>query len=313
MINLKKDISYNFTNSEGRIMDYMDKVNNAIDFIEANITDDIDLNLAARKACCSEYHFLRTFSFLAGIPLSEYIRRRKLTLAAFDLFDGVKVVDVASKYGYSSPEAFARAFKGLHGITPIAARNTDAPLKAYPKITFHLSLSGDGEIDYRIAQKNSYEVCGITIDVPILNEKTNTVITQFWEENIGNGVIGQFHRDIGLEYNICLNAALFNYNKNTFSYMICYEMPSSRVHGEYSVLSVPSFTWAVFSTPEHTSKETTDIIRNMRKRIFMEWFPTSVYKHAGGPEFEIFHNKNDKFVVEIWVPIIKKPMYDLNL
>lgn len=289
-------------------MSYMDKMNNAIDYIEANIMDDIDLNVVARKACCSVYHFLRTFSFLAEIPLSEYIRRRRLTLAAFDLFDGKKVVDVASRYGYSSPEAFTRAFKGLHGITPVAARNTDTSLKAYPKLSFHLSLIGDGEIGYRIAQKNSYEVYGIITDVPLLHEKTNAVITRFWEENIGNGVIGQFHRDIGLEYNICLNAALFNYRKSNFSYMICYEMPSSHAPGGYSVLSVPSFTWAVFSTPEHNAKETTEIVRDMRRRIFMEWFPTSGYTHAGGPEFEMFqNNSHNKFVVEIWVPITKKP------
>jgi len=95
--------------------------------------------------------------------------------------------------------------------------------------------------------------------------------------------------------------------------MICYEMPSSRIPEGYSVLSVRAFTWAVFSTPEHTSKETTEIIRNMRKRIFMEWFPTSGYTHGGGPEFEMFHKNNNKFIVEIWVPIIKKPIYDLNL
>lgn len=290
-------------------MTYMDKMNHTIDFIEANITEEIDLNLAARKACCSVYHFLRTFSFLAEIPLSEYIRRRRLTLAAFDLFDGHKVVDVASKYGYSSPEAFTRAFKGLHGITPMAARNTNTLLKAYPKLSFHLSLGGDEEIRYQIAQKSAYEVCGITIDVPIRHEKTNAIITRFWEDNIGNGVIGQFHRDIGLEYNICLNAALFNYNKNSFSYMICYEMPSSRMPGGYSVLSVPSSTWAVFSTPEHAAAKTTEIIRNMRSRIFMEWFPTSGYTHAGAPEFEIFYNNDNKFVIEIWVPIIKKPVY----
>ncbi len=290
-------------------MTHMDKMNQAIDFIEANITDEIDLNLAARKACCSVYHFLRTFSFLAEIPLSEYIRRRRLTLAAFDLFDGEKVVDVASKYGYNSPEAFARAFKGLHGITPMTARNTNTLLKAYPKLSFHLSLGGDEEIRYQIAQKSAYEVCGITIDVPIRHENTNAIITRFWEENIGNGVIGQFHRDIGLEYNICLNAALFNYNKSSFSYMICYEIPSSRVPGGYSMLSVPSSTWAVFSTPEHTAAETTEIIRNMRNRIFLEWFPTSGYTHAGAPEFEIFYNNDNKFVIEIWVPIIKKPVY----
>lgn len=313
MVNLEKIYGF-FHKQRGRIMSYMDRMNHAIEFIETNIMDDIDLNLVAHKACCSVDHFLRTFSFLAEIPLSEYIRRRRLTLAAFDLFDGDKVINVALKYGYTSPEAFARAFKGLHGVTPMAARNRDASLKAYPKLSFHLSLSGVGEISYRIAKKNAYEVCGLAIDVPILHEKTNAVITQFWEDNVDNGVIGQFHRDIGLEYNICLNAALFNYNKSTFSYMICYEIPSNSTPGGYSVLSVPSFTWAVFSTPEHTGTETTEIIRDMRKRIFMEWFPTSGYIKAGGPEFEMFHNNsNNKFVVEIWVPIIKKPVYDLNL
>lgn len=288
-------------------MSYMDKMNHAIDYIESNLMGEIDLNIVARKACCSVYHFQRTFSFLAEIPLSEYIRRRKLTLAAFDLFDGEKVVNVASKYGYRSPEAFARAFKGLHGITPMAARNTDTLLKAYPKLSFHLSLDGDGEINYRIAQKNAYQVCGLSIDVPIRHERTNAVITQFWEDNIANGVIGQFHLDIGLEYNICLNAALFNYNKNSFSYMICHDMPSNRTVDEYSVLSVPPLTWSVFSTPQHNGKETTEMVRSMRKRIFTEWFPTSGYTHAGGPEFEMFqNNKNDNFIVEIWIPIIKK-------
>ena len=286
-------------------MAYMDKMNDAIDFIESNITDDLDLNMVARKASCSVDHFLRTFSFLAGIPLSEYIRRRKLTHAAFDLFDGMKVVNVASKFGYSSPEAFARAFKRMHGITPTAAKNADTILKAYPKLSFHLSLTGDEEIDYRIAQKDSYKMCGITTDIPIY-EKTNAVITQFWEDNIGNGVIGQFHRDIGLAYNICLNAALFNFRKNAFSYMICSKMPHHHVPDKYSVLTVPSFTWAIFSTPEHTSQETTETIRQVRRRIFMEWFPTSGYIHAGGPELEIFHNTNNKFVVEVWVPIAKE-------
>lgn len=286
-------------------MSYMDRMNHAIDFIEANIMGDIDLNVVARKASCSVYHFLRTFSFLAEIPLSEYIRRRKLTLAAFDLFDGKKVVEVASKYGYNSPEAFTRAFKKLHGISPAAARNMNTSLKAYPKLSFHLSLVGNGEIDYRIAQRSAYEICGIATDIPI-HERTNAMITQFWDDNIGSGVIGQFHRDIGLEYTTCLNAALFNYRKSSFSYMICYDMPAHHIPDQYFVLPIPSFTWAVFFTPEHTSEETTDKIRNMRKRIFMEWFPTSGYTHAGGPELELFRNHNDTFVVEVWIPIIKK-------
>lgn len=290
----------------------MDKINNALDYIEANITEELDINQVARKACCSVYHFLRTFSFLAEIPLSEYIRRRKLTLAAFDLFDGARVVDIAAKYGYSSPEAFSRAFKGLHGVTPMAARNMDTALKAYPKLSIKLTLCGDGEINYRIMEKHAYEVCGIAKDIPIDNEKTNSTITQFWKDNISNGVIGQFHRDLGLAYNTCLNAALFNYRQSSFSYMICYEMPLGASIIGYSTLAIPPTTWVVFSTPEHTAIETTGLVRSMRERIFMEWFPTSGYMHTGAPEFEVFYNNHEKFIIEIWIPITKQVLYDMR-
>ena len=286
-------------------MTHIDKMNEALDFIETHITEEVNLALVARKACCSVDLFLRTFSFLAEISISEYIRRRKLTLAAFDLYNGAKVVDVSSKYGYSSPEAFTRAFKGLHGVTPMIARNSNTELKAYPKLSFHLSIYGDDEIEYRIVPKRAYEVCGIVKDIPRNCEKTNPVITQFWEDNINNGVIGKFHRDIGLAYDISLNAALFNYSQSAFSYMICHEAPQCLSAKEYSVLSVPPFTWAVFSTPEHRAQKTTEIVRNMRTKIFTDWFPTSGYIHAGGPEFEMFNNNYGKYVIEIWIPITK--------
>jgi len=143
-------------------------------------------------------------------------------------------------------------------------------------------------------------------DVPRNCEKTNTVITQFWEDNIDNGVIGKFHRDIGLSNDISLNAALFNYSQSKFSYMICYEKPPHISTNEYSALSVPSFTWAVFSTPEHSAEKTTEIVKGMRSRIFTDWFPTSGYTHAGGPEFEMFKSNSGKYVVEIWIPISKQ-------
>ena len=287
-------------------MTYIDKMNDALNFIETNITDEIDLTIAARKAGCSVDLFLRTFSYLAEISLAEYIRRRKLTLAAFDLYGGAKVLDIATKYGYSSPEAFTRAFKGLHGVTPMAARNSNTELKAYPRLSFHLSIDGDDEIEYRIVPKRAYEVCGIVKDVPRNSEKTNPVITQFWEDNINNGIIGKFHRDIGLAYDINLNAALFNYSQSAFSYMICYEMLPHHSYKNYSTLMVPPFTWAVFSTPEHSAKDTTEVVRNMRSRILTDWFPTSGYIHADGPEFEMFNNNCDKYVIEIWIPIAKQ-------
>lgn len=282
----------------------MDKMNSALDYIEENITGEIDLNQAARKACCSVYHFLRTFSFLADMPLSEYIRRRRLSLAALDLCAGGRVIDVASKYGYSSPEAFSRAFKSMHGINPKTARDSAAMLGAYPKLTFHLSLNGSEKIPYRIVCREAYKVCGISTDVPIRNEATMTTINNFWQNSIGNGKLGQFHRDLGLAYDVRLNAALYDYRENAYSYMICYETPLT-LKG-YTVLDVPPSTWAVFSTSAHMPAATTDQVRSLRTRIFMEWFPASGYMHAGSPEFEMFRNDGGMIIADIWVPIIKQ-------
>ncbi|PFD44328.1 AraC family transcriptional regulator [Bacillus cereus] len=124
-------------------MDSLKNMNAAMQYIEDNLTNEIDFKKIARIAFCSEYHFKRMFSFLAGISLSEYIRCRRLTLAAFELKDSnVKVIDVAIKYGYNSPDSFSRAFQNLHGITPSEARSTSRSLKAYSPMTFRLSIKG---------------------------------------------------------------------------------------------------------------------------------------------------------------------------
>jgi AraC family transcriptional regulator len=128
-------------------MDSLKKMNEALSYIEENLTDDIDFKEAARLALCSEYHFQRMFSFLAGVSLSEYIRRKRLTVAAFELNNSnIKVIDIAVKYGYSSPDSFTRAFQGLHGVTPSEARNNGKSLKASPWMTFQLSIKGESGI-----------------------------------------------------------------------------------------------------------------------------------------------------------------------
>ncbi|MBP2898785.1 AraC family transcriptional regulator [Escherichia coli] len=291
-------------------MNAIDRINSAIDYVEAHITEEIDLQQVARRACCTVSHFQRMFSFITDIPLSEYIRRRRLTLAAFELRDGgEKVVDVAVKYGYQSPEAFSRAFKSMHGVMPTMARNPGVPLKAYPKLSFHMFVDGDSEIRYQIMQKPAFEVCGIKTDIIVDPEQMHNQITRFWEDSINSGVVGQFHRDIGLDYNTPLNAALFDYSPNKFSYMICHDLPSSGVPEGYFVLPVPPLTWAVFFTAKHPGHLTTRVVRRMRERIFLEWFPTSGYTQAVGPEFEMFSQENGIFVVEVWIPITTADHY----
>ncbi|SFS35615.1 AraC-type DNA-binding protein [Paenibacillus sp. 453mf] len=157
-------------------MDWLQLMNNAMEYIESHLTEEIDLNQAARVACCSTYHFQRMFSFITGVPLSEYIRRRRLTLAAFDLQQShAKVIDTALKHGYESPEAFSRAFKKMHGVMPTSAREKGIALKAYPRLSFHISIRGDVEMNYRIEEKPAFEMFGVT-DVVNTEEARRLVI-----------------------------------------------------------------------------------------------------------------------------------------
>jgi AraC family transcriptional regulator len=166
----------------GYVMDLLKNMNRALLYIEENLTHEIDFKEVARLAFCSDYHFKRMFSFLAGITLSEYIRRRRLTLAAFELTNShIRIIDVAMKYGYSSADSFTRAFQGLHGVTPSQARNNGQSLKAYPQMTFQLSIKGGSEMKYRIEEKAAFHIVGIKKRVPIVFQGENTEITAMWK------------------------------------------------------------------------------------------------------------------------------------
>ena len=103
-------------------MEWLDRLNDALNYIEDNLQEEIEYEKAAKIACCSTYHFQRMFSYIAGVPLSEYIRNRRLTMAALDLQNGDKVIDVALRYGYESPTSFNRAFQKIHGTSPSTAQ-----------------------------------------------------------------------------------------------------------------------------------------------------------------------------------------------
>jgi len=166
----------------GRLMDSLSNMNKAMEYIEEHLTEDIDYSEISKIAHCSEYHFKRMFSFLSGIGLSEYIRRRKLTLAALDLKDkSSRIIDVAAKYGYDSADSFSRAFHSMHGIFPSEARNSNIQLKAYPRMTFQLSIKGVCEMNYRIVKKGPFKIAGLKKRVPICFNGVNPEIAKMTE------------------------------------------------------------------------------------------------------------------------------------
>ncbi|WP_391574180.1 helix-turn-helix domain-containing protein [Cohnella sp.] len=282
-------------------MDWLDRMNSAMDYIEANLTDSISYDEIARKAYCSTYHFQRMFPFITGVSLSEYIRRRRLTLAAFELqTTNVKVIEVAMKYGYDSPEAFARAFKNLHGIMPMSARDQGVTLKAYPRMSFHISIRGDVEMNYRIEQRGSFEMFGV---YGLINADQKTAFSEvpiFRKKCDEDGSVALMNELLGRFGDTMLHAALYDHTRDNFKYMVCYNLPKGlEIPERFTKLSVPALTWAIFPEPQCD-------MQRLWERIYSEWFPTSEYEQVEGPSFEMYYGMAINDMGEIWIPVKKK-------
>jgi len=291
-------------------MDVLTNWNKAIKYIEDNLTNDIDCKEAARLALCSEYHFKRMFSFLAGITLSEYIRRRRLTLAAFELQNSsAKVIDIAMKYGYNSPDSFARAFQSLHGITPSEARTNGHSLKAYPRMSFQLTIQGGNEMNYRIVEKEAFRIVGIMKRVPIVFKGVNPAIADMWKSLDMHTI--QTLKSLSNVEPMGLIQASTNFSegrmeeKGELDHYIGVATTNECPEG-LTQLEVPASTWAVFEAVGPFP----DTLQNIWGRIYSEWFPTAHYEQTEGPEIlwnEHADIHSPTFRSELWIPVVKKP------
>jgi AraC family transcriptional regulator len=289
-------------------MDSLSNMNKAMAYIEEHLTEDIDYSEISKIACCSEYHFKRMFSFLSGIGLSEYIRRRRLTLAALDLKDkSLRIIDVAVKYGYDSADSFSRAFHSMHGILPSEVRNSNIQLKAYPKMTFQLSIKGGCEMNYRIVEKGPFKIVGFKKRVPIIFNGVNPEIAKM-TELLTPEVIKKLKALSNVEPTGIISASA-NFSegrmeeKGELDHYIGVATSSDET-AEFDVLQVEDSTWAVFESigpyPE--------TLQNVWGRIYSEWFPASGYEAVPGPEIlwnESQDTKDSNYRSEIWIPVRK--------
>lgn len=281
-------------------MEWIKRCNESIDYIEKHLTKEINYEELGKIACCSSYHFQRMFTYMAGIPLSEYIRRRRMSLAAVDLQDkSAKVIDIAEKYGYSSPTAFNRAFQSIHGVAPSAVRNEGVSIKTFPPIQFKITIKGANEMNYRIETKESFRVIGISSPLHKEVEKNFAIVPQMWQKASTDGTIPKLASEMNDFPKGLLGISACN-DTEQWRYYIA--VASTKHTEDLEEYTVPKATWAIFS-----GEGTNQSIQELEQRIVTEWLPTSGYEYGNAPDIEVYLNpdpQNAKY--EVWIPIAKK-------
>ncbi|MFJ3387909.1 effector binding domain-containing protein [Lysinibacillus sp. NPDC086135] len=286
-------------------MSWIESIQKAINYIEEHLLDDITMEQIAREVNSSVFHFQRTFSILTDMSIADYIRRRRLTLAAQELINTEqKVIDLAYKYGYDSPEAFAKAFRKQHNLTPSEARKKQGQLQSYNRLVIQVRLKGAEPMKYKIVEKEKFQVVGVKRTYNSQNGENLQGIPQFWNEmnskNFDHQLIQLNNGSIRGVLGVCLPNS--DQGQNGF---IDYWIATDHV-GEVGenllAMEVPASKWVVFEV--HGPMP--DAMQNTWKQIYSEWFPSNPYKPAGTAELEVYPDEDayspDSYS-EIWIPI----------
>lgn len=289
-----------FLNKGEYEMEWVQRLNSAINYIEENLSGDIKVEEAAKIACCSTYHFQRMFAYMSNITLTEYIRRRRMSLAAVELQSGdCKVVDISVKYGYDSPTAFNRAFKSVHGIAPSQAKENGVVLKAFPRISFKIMIKGDSEMDYRIEKREKFRIIGVSKPLEKELEKNFETVPKMWEEAVVSGTLQKLAGAMDSSPKGLLGISVCN-EVEDWKYFIA--VASKKQLDGFEEYIIPEATWAIFE-----GQGTNISIQELEKKIITEWLPSSGYEYGNAPDIEVYLNpdpQNAKF--EVWIPVVRK-------
>ncbi|SEN54764.1 AraC family transcriptional regulator [Lihuaxuella thermophila] len=284
-------------------MAWVESLQRAINYIEEHLLEDIRIEDISKQANMSVYHFQRVFSILTDISVGEYIRRRRLTLAAQELSrTNGKIIDIAYKYGYDTPEAFSKAFRRQHGLTPSEARKHMGKLKSYNRLMIQVSLKGVDPMQYKIVERDSFQVVGIKREFSCVNGENHVNIPKLWNEVNANGTSDLlFQLNNGQIKGVLGVTANYNDEKKVIDYWVATEYDGEAPDGLLT-LQIPASKWAVFEVHGPMPHAMT----NAWKQIFSEWFPSSGHEHAGTPELEVYPDGDpyhSDYYSEIWIPV----------
>ncbi|WP_405833812.1 GyrI-like domain-containing protein [Streptomyces sp. NBC_00105] len=282
----------------------LERWNQAMEHIECHLDQRIEVADLARIVVTSEYHFRRLFSALAGIPLSEYIRRRRLTVAGAEVLGGERtLLEVAVRYGYTSGEAFARAFRGMHGVGPGEARRSGASLQSQPRMSFRLIVEGSSSMQYKVVEKDGFRVVGRKARVPLVHEGVNPAIAAFIR-GIGQETLQRIEglSDQEPEGIVSVTDDLDD-SRAEGTELDYYHGVVTRatVPEDMDALTVPAGAWAVFES----SGPFPQTLQYLWRDVFTQWFPSNPYQSRPGPEILRTRVSQDGATAdaELWIPV----------
>ena len=289
-------------------MDWITGIQNAINYIEEHLTEEIDYEIVAKEASCSSFYLQRIFSILCGMTLGDYIRNRRLTLAGNELSAADdKVIDIALKYGYESPESFTRAFSRFHGVTPSKAKKDGSKLKSFSRLSVKITLSGGNIMDYKIIEKNAFDIIEKVEAHTVENSENAKSIPDFWMRSHNDGTVKTLldtTTDRTYIFGVCYGN--LPENAKTFDYSIAAKCDNNTVVPEgFRKNTIPARTWAVFEC----KGAMLNAMQDMWHKIISEFFPTSGYQPTYEMDIEAYTDGNmgsPDYRSEIWVPVIKK-------
>lgn len=286
-------------------MGWVESLQKAIDYMEAHLLDDISIDEIAKEASSSKYHFQRTFAILTDISIGDYLRQRRLTMAAQELLvSDEKIINIAYKYGYDTPEAFTKAFRKQHGVTPTEARKNKGKLKSYNRLVIQVTLKGAEPMKYTIVEKDEFHVIGVKREFSLLNDENLKEIPKMWDDVHRDGtnhlLVNLNNGDMKGVLGVCVDKRGAEQG-DKIDYWIGTAYDGDLPEG-LDILKIPASKWGVFEVHGPMPHA----MQKVWKQIFSEWFPSHQYEHAGTPELEVYpaENPNDpNYYSEIWIPL----------
>ncbi|PPA69086.1 AraC family transcriptional regulator [Jeotgalibacillus proteolyticus] len=285
-------------------MNWIQSLQASIDYIEDHLLEDIEITNVAKQAMVSPFHFQRMFGLLTGMPVGEYIRRRRLTLAAHELVkEDVKIIDAALKFGYNTPESFSKAFRKQHGLSPREAKSGKGKLHYYHRLVIQVTLRGETPMKVEVIEKGSVQVVGIRQEVSCADGENSREIPKIWgrvnQDGTADSLASINNGEIKGVLGICVDKS--KDKPDTIDYWVAAAHEGDRPE-RFETMELPASKWAVFEVRGAMPHA----IQTMWNRIYTEWFPASNYKHAGTPDLEVYSGgdpMSEEYISEIWIPV----------